>query len=154
MRDLPKPGEIYTHFKGNRYEVMSIATDTETDEQQVVYKALYGEGQIFVRPLDLFMSTVDRAKYPDAVQEFRFEKEESGKKEQVDENLIKFLDAESCEAKLRILELMENGLTARNLIAMATSLDVELSGDTLAEQCESLKKCLNMRMMFEGERLR
>lgn len=166
MRDLPRTGEIYRHFKGNRYEIMSIATDTETDEKQVVYRALYGEKEIFVRSLDMFMSEVDRDKYPDVSQKYRFEKETGSEPlnagsvkipvtdQKVDERLLKFLDAPHYEDKLRILDEMQESITEKNLIAMATSMDIELSGDTLEEQFDSLKKCISTRMTFEGSRLR
>lgn len=51
------PG-IYKHFKGNLYEVIGTATHSETQEQQVVYRQLYGERNLWVRPLSMFDSTV------------------------------------------------------------------------------------------------
>lgn len=66
------PG-VYRHFKGNCYRVDCIATHTETGESMVVYQALYGEHKMFVRPLELFAGSVDREKYPNADQEYRFE---------------------------------------------------------------------------------
>jgi len=49
----------YRHYKGNEYEVLGIGTHTETDEKLVIYKALYGEGAIWVRPLAMFQETVE-----------------------------------------------------------------------------------------------
>jgi len=68
-----KPGDIVRHFKGNEYEILCIALDSETQEELVVYRALYGEGRIWVRKKDMFLSPVDREKYPDAQQVYRFE---------------------------------------------------------------------------------
>ena len=69
-----KPGDIVRHFKGNEYEILCIALDSETQEELVVYRALYGEGRIWVRKKDMFLSPVDREKYPDARQAYRFER--------------------------------------------------------------------------------
>ena len=66
--------QIYRHFKGKFYKVIAVATHTETDEQLVVYQALYGNYGYFVRPLESFISKVDQDKYPEADQEYRFER--------------------------------------------------------------------------------
>lgn len=66
-------GRKYRHFKGNDYKVLALAEHTETGEEYVVHQALYGEGKIYVRPLDMFASEVDRDKYPDVSQKYRFE---------------------------------------------------------------------------------
>ena len=72
MREL-KIGGKYRHFKGKEYLVEGTATDSETGETLVLYRPLYGEGRLWARPLEMFLSPVDREKYPEAKQQFRFE---------------------------------------------------------------------------------
>jgi len=73
-RDIPRPGEFYRHFKDRLYQIIAVAYDAETEQQVVVYQALYGDYRVWVRPLENFLSRTDREKYPEASQEWRFER--------------------------------------------------------------------------------
>ena len=75
-RNLPIIGRIYRHYKGDYYIVRAIARHSETGEQMVLYQALYGDGELWARPLTLFMDKVDRAKHPDVTQKNRVELQE------------------------------------------------------------------------------
>lgn len=69
-------GRIYRHFKGDRYLVEDFATDSESGLPVVVYRKLYADGSLWVRPLEMFAGEVDRAKYPEVRQRYRFELED------------------------------------------------------------------------------
>ena len=81
-----KPGDIVRHFKretlneeelrANKYlyEIVGVAVHSETREEMMVYRALYDEGGMYVRPLQMFMEEVDHVKYPEIKQKYRFEK--------------------------------------------------------------------------------
>lgn len=81
MRHIPRAYERYRHFKGNCYQILAIAKSSEDATEQVVYQALYPPFDIYVRPLSMFMSEVDHAKYPAAAQRYRFELVSGGEAE-------------------------------------------------------------------------
>lgn len=72
MQELKIKG-VYKHFKGDYYLVEDIAKDSETQKEMVVYRRLYGNGDLWIRPKEMFLSEVDHEKYPNVKQKYRFE---------------------------------------------------------------------------------
>ena len=170
MRENPKPFEIYKHFKGNLYQILSIAEHSETGEQLVIYQALYGDFKVYARELSMFLSPVDKNKYPNAAQEMRFElqvktedntkAEDNAKTEDnsdesgLDPMLIRFLDADSYDEKLNILTGVRHRITKEMLTTMAVASDIEIKEGSIDEQYDSLRQCLLTLQKYECNRLR
>lgn len=72
MRKIKING-IYRHFKGDYYLVLAKAINSETLEEYVIYRALYGNNDLWIRPLTLFLSEVDHKKYPNVKGKYKFE---------------------------------------------------------------------------------
>lgn len=197
MRHNPRPQEIYRHFKGNLYQIRCLAKHSETGEMMVVYQAMYGSFEIYVRPLSMFMEEVDTVKYPDAEQKYRFalleevpgsvkeresmepEKAEPADRAQEQQNLQKqieaktdvksideseelnidplvlaFLDADSYEERLLILDSLHNRITDDMINTMAVSEDLEIKEGDLEDRYQELRNCLRTYEKFECNRLR
>ena len=101
-----------------------IARDADTEKPVVVYQALYGDEELWVRDYEKFAGEVDRQKYPDADQQYRFERIE----EPTETNplLLRFLDAETYEDKLELFQSWEAYADDQLLESIAVSLDVVL----------------------------
>lgn len=72
MNELKING-VYRHFKGDYYLVCDVAIHSEDRNEYVIYRALYGDNGLYIRPKDMFLSEVDHEKYPDVRQKYRFE---------------------------------------------------------------------------------
>ena len=156
----PATGEIYRHFKGKLYQIVAIATHSETREELVIYQALYGAYKVYARPLAMFVSEVDHEKYPAAEQKYRFEKvklqEEATPQEAVKANpfLLRFLDADTYEEKYKILNEMENDITDRLINDFSVVLDVVIPEGDLTGRYIQLKQCVATMCRYETTRLR
>ena len=153
MVRIPKANEVYKHFKGNLYQVMTVAEHSETGEELVIYQALYGEGKVYARPLADFCAVLDKGKYPDAAQEHRFELQEP-EEMTLNPMVLEFLDADNCEDRLNILSALKHRITDDMINTMAVACDVEVPEGRIEDRYYSLKNCLLTKKKFEGSRLR
>ena len=149
-RNIPRAGEIYRHFKDKLYQIVTIAKHSETGEMLVVYQALYGEYKCCARPLDMFMEEVDREKYPEATQKYRFEKVEY----QVSPKVMEYLEADTYKEKLDIVMRLRDVITEDMIYTMAMAHDISLCEGDVIKKYESLCSALQILAKYDGQRLR
>lgn len=207
----PMPGELYRHFKNKMYQIVAVATHSETREPYVVYQALYDDFRTYIRPYDMFISEVDHVKYPEVQQKYRFELvgthavterelanqkiditereiyntvteeeinkcieeagnpssgngyiEEAGnspEENSVEEELLgvnpkflKFLDADSFEAKCDIFDSMIDELDDHLINQMAASIDEIIEDGPLGRRIENLRRSIKTKAKYELHR--
>lgn len=182
-RDIPRPGEFYRHFKNRLYQIIAVAYDAETEQQAVVYQALYGDYRVWVRPLENFLSRTDREKYPEASQEWRFERIVPGQSPAQDVSgpqsgpaqdvpapaatapaaeegrtgtqvLLAFLDAETREEKKAALVSGMDRLTQRELDSIYMALDMPAQEGDVRAQVSGILSWMKTQERYESSRLR
>lgn len=163
MEYRPIPGELYRHFKDKLYQIVTVAKHSETGEELVIYQALYGDFEVYARPLEMFVSEVDHEKYPEAKQQYRFERvrvsggeqeEKAGdaadNAEGIDPRLMAFLETDSIEKRYRILVSMRNDITDSMIDTMAVVLDTVIPEGNLQTRYDDLANVLRTRQQYES----
>lgn len=168
MRNNPQPQEVYKHFKGNLYQIRCLAEHSETGEILVIYQAMYGDFKIYARPLSMFMEEVDRRKYPRVTQKYRFELQgnddvsndnsrpqtDDTEELHIDPLLLQFLDADSYERRLEILDMLHSRIDDEMINTMAVAVDLEVKEGDLEDRYWELRNCLLTFERYECNRLR
>lgn len=150
MERRPVVGETYRHFKDKNYKIIAIAHHSETGEELVVYQALYGDGMVCARPLDMFVSEVDHEKYPDVKQKYRFEKIETPVLEMtIEDRMMKFFDEDTLEGKYQVLLTMREEITDTMIDNMAVVLDVVIPDGPIATRFDDLKRAIQTKQRYE-----
>lgn len=150
MERRPVAGETYRHFKNKNYKIIAIAHHSETGEELVIYQALYGDGMICARPLDMFVSEVDHKKYPDVKQKYRFEKIATPALEMsIEDRMMKFFDEDTLEGKYQVLLTMREEITDTMIDNMAVVLDLVIEDGPITKRFEDLKHAIQTKQRYE-----
>lgn len=140
-RQIPRPGEIYIHFKKKAYQIICVASHSETREKMVVYQALYGDFACYVRPLEMFLSEVDHKKYPQVTQKYRFELADEVKQNAPEDTSAKSLEVNPHEVE--VVDLGSEQETKENTSSKEEQANPALlqflDADTLEEKYQILK---------------
>jgi hypothetical protein len=163
MQKIPQAYELYRHFSGKLYQVLTLAKDARSGEMLVIYQALHGDYQIYAGDYSWFtemyapaipqtepltvesVTTVNKASEPYDANTDEI---------QLDPLLIEFLDSDTYEAKLNILSALHHRITDDMLTTMAVSCDVEVDEGDVEERYASLRSCLLTLEKYECNRLR
>jgi len=144
---MPRKGEIYKHFKGNIYEVLAIAKHTETSELMVVYQEVEGNA-VYVRPLVMFAGKVDKEKYPEVEQVYRFELQEDKPELSIND----FLDLSTTKERINYLEMNRNDITSEFIGIAAHCLEFVLTSESLEDRYRELMQYLKVVERYEIKR--
>ena len=140
---MPKAGDCYRHFKGNEYEVIAIAKHSETLEEMVVYQALYGEKEVYVRPLQMFVEKVNGVDRFSLIESIEEEKQAL---------IVTFLDYKLASEKINFLQAKKDVIDGNFINLAAQCLDFTETKTELDDRFYDLIKYLRTLEKYEGGR--
>lgn len=168
---LPKPQELYRHFRGGLYQIVTLARLESNEEEMVVYQALYAPYQVWARPLKEFCELLDPARFPETGQRHRFERVDSGRPEAgdradsersaaqdagevspLDPMVERFLDAGTMEERLNILMAVRSRVTDQMIDTMAMASGLEIEEGEVMDRWNDLRECLLTIGKYEQSR--
>lgn len=148
-RTLPQSGQRYRLLNDKLYQIVTLAIDAETGKDLVVYQALYDDFQVYVCPLSLFMSEVDgETKVPESLPS------DDPLPDGISPQLMEFLDADTDDARYKILSKMADIVDDHMIDTMAVVLDVVIDDGPVDKRYQELKNCIRTRMRYEINRFR
>lgn len=170
MEQIPKTGERYRDVKGSLYQVVVIAEDVQTKENQVVYQALQDDYKVYAQPVCSFLKCMTEFKVhkpqtvaPQTVIPQAVSPQESSQQyskttvgeEEINPYLLKFLEADSFDEKYNILVSMSDAVTDRLIDDIAIVMDIVVPEGPLLKRYDDLKRAVRTRQHYEfSNRLR
>lgn len=152
-----KFGDFYTNSQGKLYQVITEAEYIETGENVIVYQELQGAYKVYIRSTAMFLNEMRKYEEGETVSDTVSSQssiEEYDSDEDINPNLLVFLEADSYQEKLNVLETLRNHLDDMMIDDFCVSLDLTIDEGTLEEKYSELKNCLKMRARYESNRLR
>jgi hypothetical protein len=154
-------GDLFQHFKGMLYQIIGLAKHSETRELMVVYQALYGDYSMYVRPLAMFLSEVDKEKYPQVTRKYRFTKidrnelqtnsTQSEQTERLDPNKVELKEAKVTEIEVKPVVVTQTNAHESLVNAdLMEFLDARDCGEKL-EVLYNIRKKIDDRIMSDIE---
>lgn len=151
-KQLPQPGLKYRNSNGGLYQIVTLAVNPETNEDMVVYQALYDDFKVYVRPLAEFLEDTKTPVMNSAAAADTTAPLEESLPDGISPELMAFLDADSDEERYTILNEMEEIVDDHMIDTMAVVSDIVIEDGPIHQRFQELRHCLRTRIQYESKR--